>query len=79
MVGLDHPGWSISFEHVSLVDGQAKPDLIKADVPAKARSAIEGELANIGAGLFPPKPSDRNCPNCAFYFACPAQGIALGR
>jgi superfamily I DNA/RNA helicase/Zn-dependent peptidase ImmA (M78 family) len=78
MVGLDHPGWSISFEHVSLVDGQTKPDLIKADVPAKARAAIEAELANIGAGLFPPKPSDRNCPNCAFYFACPAHGIALG-
>lgn len=78
MVGLDHPGWSISFEHVSLVDGQAKPDLIKADVPAKARAAIETELANIGEGLFPPKPSDRNCPNCAFYFACPAHGIALG-
>jgi superfamily I DNA/RNA helicase len=29
-------------------------------------------LAGISLGVFPPKPSDRNCPRCAYYFICPA-------
>lgn len=29
-------------------------------------------LAGISLGVFPPKPSDRNCPRCAYYFICPS-------
>jgi CRISPR/Cas system-associated exonuclease Cas4 (RecB family) len=29
-------------------------------------------MANIIALSFPPKPNDRSCPPCPFYFICPA-------
>jgi len=36
------------------------------------RETYQEAIAGIRAGLFPPKPNERECPRCPFYFICPA-------
>lgn len=72
MVQSDHPGIAIAFEHVSLMDGERKPGTIKADASI---SALEAALGGIRKGEFPPIPDQRRCPECSYYFACPAEGV----
>jgi len=75
MVAADHPGLTVWFEHVSLVDGERRPDIVKTEAAAKACSDIEAALSRIRDGQFPPKPNDRRCPGCPYYFSCPAEGL----
>jgi superfamily I DNA/RNA helicase len=75
MVGADHPGVTVRFEHVSLVTGERRGAASKGDATAKSRAEIEDVLAGIAAGRFHPVTSDRRCPDCPYYFPCAAEGI----
>lgn len=75
MVAADHPGLTVRFEHVSLVDGECRPDIVKADAAGKACNDIVSALIRIQEGHFPPKTNDRRCPGCPYYFCCPADGV----
>jgi superfamily I DNA/RNA helicase/Zn-dependent peptidase ImmA (M78 family) len=77
MVRKDHPGLSVAFEHVSLHDGERKAGFVKSEAVAKACGNVAEALHGIGEGAFPPIPDDRRCPECPFYFACPAEGIPI--
>ncbi len=75
MVRADHPDLSIAFEHVSLHDGDRQSGFDKPEAATKACADVAEALRQIGDGIFPPKPNDRRCPDCAYYFACPAEGV----
>lgn len=75
MVLKDHPGLKVTFRQVSLLDGEDRDATGKADAPGKSLDTIGRTLGDIRTGSFPPKTNDRLCPDCGFYFACPAQGI----
>lgn len=39
---------------------------------ANRRERYQQAIDDIRAGVFPPKPNERECPRCPFYFICPA-------
>ena len=56
---------------VSLADGETKrvPESTRYE-PARVEK-YDAALAAIRAGQFAPKPDDRECPNCPYFFQCP--------
>ena len=56
---------------ISLADGETKsvPEAPRYE-PARVEK-YDAALAAIRAGQFAPKPSDRECPNCPYFFVCP--------
>lgn len=44
----------------------------KAPALTKALAEYDGAMRDIAAGHFPASPDERRCPNCAYYFLCPA-------
>jgi superfamily I DNA/RNA helicase len=65
-------GSNVVFEHVSLLDGNRRTETPSYDAIEKIRDQLQGALDGIAAGRFDPSPSERNCPSCPFFFACPA-------
>ena len=56
---------------VSLADGETKsvPESTRYE-PARVEK-YDAALAAIRAGAFDPKPGDRECPRCPYFFLCP--------
>ena len=56
---------------VSLADGETKtvPEAPRYE-PARVEK-YDAALSAIRAGQFQPKPSDRECPHCPYFFVCP--------
>lgn len=68
-----YAGEQVSFEHVSLVDGQTKPASARENKLTGELEALRVALDGIAAGRFKTDPGDRKCPRCAYYFICPAE------
>ncbi|WP_437899444.1 UvrD-helicase domain-containing protein [Sorangium sp. So ce124] len=57
---------------VSLSTGESIEATTGAAASTKALAAYDDAMRNIAAGHFPATADERRCPNCAYYFICPA-------
>lgn len=71
-IQADHPDDSIHFEHVSLQNGERRPQSMSSGGNEKTMTEIREAIISAGDGKFDPIPSARNCPSCAFFFICPS-------
>ncbi len=72
-VSKDHAGAHITFEQVSLLDGERRASKVQGDKLRVHLQSYDAVVNDAAAGKFDPKPSD-HCPNCPFYFICPSNG-----
>jgi len=69
-----HPGASLRFEHVSLETGETRDATLDNRKLNTELVKLKEIFAGIQAGKFDPRPSDRNCPRCPYFFICPSHG-----
>lgn len=74
IIATENPGDSVGFEHVSLLTGER---VVGGKVNHAITETIAEHFAGIAQGKFDPKPSDRDCPTCQYYFVCAADGVRL--
>lgn len=65
-------GSQVRVQALHLSDGNADDVAISDEKIRNRRRRIEGLMAELSSGKFPPKPDEMRCPRCPHFFYCPA-------
>jgi superfamily I DNA/RNA helicase len=72
----DHPNATITFEQISLLDGERRVSNVQRDKVRIALQSFDEVVTAAADGHFDPNPGER-CPTCPFYFLCPSTGAVV--